>query len=182
MPLVRSRDLIRLTFFLTSSAVFHHLGRHCLAVPLLVMLRLLIQLLPASFILYKVSIKLPPKNHAKIHYGTVLIFLYMIQYFQKWKWLSRVWLFANPWTIQEWNPPGQNTGLGCLSLLQGVLPTQGSNPGLPHCRCILYHKVSPRILDRVAYPFSRGSSNQGLLHCRWIIYQLSYQGSPVFSK
>ena len=110
----------------------------CLAVPLLVMLRLLIELLSASFILYKVSIKLPPNNHAKIHYGTVLIFLYTIQYFQKWKWLSHVWLFVNPWTIQEWNSPGQNTGVGCLSLLQGVLPTQGSNPGLPHCRRILY--------------------------------------------
>ena len=33
-----------------------------------------------------------------------------------------------------WNPPGQNTGVGSLSLLQGILPTQGSNPGLPHCR------------------------------------------------
>jgi len=41
---------------------------------------------------------------------------------------------------------GQNTGVGSLSLLQGVFPTQGSNPGLPHCRQILYqlsHKGSP---------------------------------------
>ena len=37
-----------------------------------------------------------------------------------------------------WNSPGQNTGVGSLSLLQGVFPTQGSNPGLPHCRQILY--------------------------------------------
>ena len=38
------------------------------------------------------------------------------------------------------------TGLGSLSLLQGIFPTQGSNPGLPHCRWILYqlsHKGSP---------------------------------------
>ena len=34
--------------------------------------------------------------------------------------------------------PGQNTGAGSLSLLQGIFPTQGSNPGLPHCRWILY--------------------------------------------
>ena len=34
--------------------------------------------------------------------------------------------------------PGQNTGVGSLSLLQGIFPTQGSNPGLPHCRRILY--------------------------------------------
>ena len=49
-----------------------------------------------------------------------------------------------------WNSPGQNTGVGSLSLLQGIFPTQGSNPGLPHCRWILYqlsHKGSPRILE-----------------------------------
>ena len=60
-----------------------------------------------------------------------------------------------------WNSPGQNTGVGSLSLLQGILPTQGPNRGLPHCRQILYqlsHKGSPRILEWVAYPFSSGSS------------------------
>ena len=60
-----------------------------------------------------------------------------------------------------WNSPGQNTGVGSYSLLQGIFPTQGSNPGLPHCRRILYqlsHKGSPRILEWVAYPFSSGSS------------------------
>ena len=36
------------------------------------------------------------------------------------------------------NSPGQNTGVGSLSLLQGIFPTQGSNPGLLHCRRILY--------------------------------------------
>ena len=44
---------------------------------------------------------------------------------------------------------------------RGIFPTQGLNPGLPHCRQILYqlsHKGSPRILEWVAYPFSRGSS------------------------
>ena len=60
-----------------------------------------------------------------------------------------------------WNSPGQNTGVGSLSLLQGIFPTQGSNPGLLHCGWILYqlsHKGSPGILEWVAYPFSRGSS------------------------
>ena len=37
-----------------------------------------------------------------------------------------------------WNSPGQNTGVGSLSLLRGIFPSQGSNPGLPHCRQILY--------------------------------------------
>ena len=60
-----------------------------------------------------------------------------------------------------WNSSGQNTGVGSLALLQDVFPTQGSNPGLPHCRWILYqlsHKGSPRILEWVAYPFSSRSS------------------------
>ena len=60
-----------------------------------------------------------------------------------------------------WNSPGQNTGVSSLSLLQGLFLTQGSNPGLPHCRQILYQlscKGSPRILEWVAYLFSRGSS------------------------
>ena len=37
-----------------------------------------------------------------------------------------------------WNSLGQNTGVCSLSLLQGIFPDQGSNPGLPHCRRILY--------------------------------------------
>ena len=48
-----------------------------------------------------------------------------------------------------WNSPGQNTGVGSHSLLQGIFPTQGSNPGLPHCRRILYqlsHKGRPPTL------------------------------------
>ena len=64
-----------------------------------------------------------------------------------------------------WNSPGQSTGVGSLSLLQGIFPTQGSNPGLSHCRRILYqlsHQGSPRILAWVAYPFSRGLPNPGI--------------------
>ena len=38
-----------------------------------------------------------------------------------------------------WDSPGKNTGMGCHSLLQGIFPTQGLNPGLPHCRQIPYH-------------------------------------------
>ena len=70
-----------------------------------------------------------------------------------------------------WNSPDQNNGVGSLSLLQGIFPTQGSNPGLPHCRRILYqlsHKGSPRMLEWVAYPFSSGSSwprNQTRVSC-----------------
>ena len=59
------------------------------------------------------------------------------------------------------NSPGRNTGVGCHALLQGIFPTQVSNTGLLHCRWILYklsHQRSPRILEWVAYPFSRGTS------------------------
>jgi len=50
-----------------------------------------------------------------------------------------------------WNSPGQNTGVGSCSLLQGIFPTQGLNSGLPHCRQILYqlsHKGSPQMWSR----------------------------------
>ena len=66
---------------------------------------------------------------------------------------------------------GENTGVGCIALLQGIFQTQGSNPGIPHCRWILYwlsHHGNPRILEWVAYPFSRGSSwprNQTEVSC-----------------
>ena len=55
-----------------------------------------------------------------------------------------------------WSSPGQNTEVGSLSLLQGIFPTPGSNPGLPHCR--LSHKGNPKQLEWVVYPFFSGSS------------------------
>ena len=67
--------------------------------------------------------------------------------------------------------PGKSTGAGCHAFLQGIFPTQGSNTGLPHCRQILYHlshQGSPIILERVAYPLSRGISqprNQTRVSC-----------------
>ena len=80
----------------------------------------------------------------------------------------------------------KDAGVGSLSLLQRIFPTQQSNPGLLHCRWILYqlsHKGSPRILEWVAYLFSSGSSqlrNRTGVSCfaRRILYQLSYQRSP----
>ena len=48
-----------------------------------------------------------------------------------------------------WNSPGQNLGVGRLSLCQGIFPTQGSNPCLPHFWRILYqlsHKGSKIII------------------------------------
>ena len=78
-----------------------------------------------------------------------------------WKLLSRVRLLATPWTIQSLAFPGQNTGVGSLSLLHGLILTQVSNPSLPYCRQILYqlsYKGSPKTLEWISYPFSRESS------------------------
>ena len=68
---------------------------------------------------------------------------------------------CDPIDYSPWNSPGQNTRVGSLSLLQGIFPTQGSDPGLLPCRWILYqlsHKGSPRRLEWVVFPFSSRSS------------------------
>ena len=73
---------------------------------------------------------------------------------------------ATPWAVAHQAPVSMEfsrqeywSGLPCPP--PGVFPTQGSNPGIPHCRQILYclsHQGSPWILEWVAYPFSKGSS------------------------
>ena len=82
-----------------------------------------------------------------------------------------VWLFATPWTAARQAPLSMGI-LQARILAWIAMPssrgssqprdwTQGLNPGLPHCRQILYHlshQGSPRILEWVAYPFSRGTS------------------------
>ena len=81
--------------------------------------------------------------------------------------LSRVWLLVTPrsppGSSVQGDSPGKNTEVGCHTLLQGIFPTQGSNPGLLHCRQILYHlshqgKPISTEVGNLAYPFSRGSS------------------------
>ena len=81
---------------------------------------------------------------------------------RKWKQksLSHVQLFATPWPIQsmEFSRPKYWSD---LSLLQGIVPSPGLNPGLPHCRwilCHLSHNGNPKIMEWVAYPFSSGYS------------------------
>ena len=54
--------------------------------------------------------------------------------FVKWKLLSPVRLFVTPWTNElysPWNSPGQSTGVGSLSFLQGIFPTYGTEPRSP---------------------------------------------------
>ena len=105
------------------------------------------------------------------------------RYIEKW---SHSVMSDSLWThglYSPWNSPGQNTGVGSHSLLQGIFPTHGSNPGLPYCRWVLYqlrHQGSPRVgsLSLLQGIFPTQESNRGFLHCRWILYQLSQQGSP----
>ena len=57
-------------------------------------------------------------------------------------------LFETPWIIAHymllcpWDFPGKNTGIDHRFLLQGIFPTWRLNPGLPHCREILYHPTA----------------------------------------
>ena len=83
---------------------------------------------------------------------------------------------------RPWNYPGQNTGVGSCSLLQGIFPTQGSNPGLPHSNrqnsLPAESQGKPKntgvgsqsLLQRI---FLTQGSNPGLLNYRKILYYLS---------
>ena len=69
------------------------------------------------------------------------------------------------YTYSPWNSPGQNTEVGSLSLLQGIFPTQGSNPGPSALRVDSLPaepQGKPRILEWVAYSFSSGSFQLGI--------------------
>ena len=86
-----------------------------------------------------------------------------------------------------WNSPGQNTGVGSHSLLWNIFLTQGSNPGLLHCKQILLtaepqgkpKNIGVGSLSLLQGIFLIQESNWGLLHCRWILYQLSDPGKPT---
>ena len=79
----------------------------------------------------------------------------------KWKSLSRVQLFATPWSVQSLEFSQARILEWVAFPFSRDIPNPESNPGLPHCRRILYqpsHKGNPRILEWVAYPSSSGSS------------------------
>ena len=102
---------------------------------------------------------------------------------EKWKLLSRVQLF-----VTSRNFPGQNTGVGSLSLFQERVPTQGSRsprslilqadslPAEPQGKAKNTGVSSLFLLQGI---FPTQEWNWGLLHCRQILYQLSYQGSVI---
>ena len=96
-------------------------------------------------------------------------------------------LSVTPRTIHSpWNSPGQKTGVGSCSLLQGIFPTQGSNcrspalqadslPAEPQGKPKNTGVGSPSLLQWV---FLTQELNQGLLHCKQILYKPSFKGSP----
>ena len=83
-----------------------------------------------------------------------------------------------------WNSSGQNTGVGSLSLLQRIFPTQGLNPGLPHCKQISVPAEPPGkpkntgvgSLSLLQQIFPTKGSNQGLLDGRWILLTAELPG------
>ena len=120
-----------------------------------------------------------PRTTAKIKY------LFATTETQSGQTLQDTMDYSPPGSSVHGDSLGKNTGVGCHDLLQQIFPTQGLNPGLLHCRWILYHlshqripswatlcdpmDCSPpessvhgilqaRILEWVATPFSRGSS------------------------
>ena len=82
------------------------------------------------------------------------------------------------------NSPGENTGVDCHALPQGIFPTQESNLGLPYCRQILYclsYQGSPTgvgSLSLLQGIFPTQGLNLGLPYCRQILHFLSHQESP----
>ena len=85
--------------------------------------------------------------------------------------------YSPPGSSVQGDSPDKNTGVGCHALLQGIFPIQGSNPGLPHCRWILYglnHQgrlwgPEDREAERTTKSFFSGNSSmpaQSLSHVR----------------
>ena len=111
---------------------------------------------------------------------------------EKWKFLSHVRLFVTPRTIRPMEFYRPEYWSGSLSLLQGIFPTQGLNPGLSTLQADSlpaepqaqeywngYSVPSPGDLPDPGRSRELNQElNQGLLHCRQILYQLSYQGRP----
>ena len=90
-----------------------------------------------------------------------------------------------------WDSPGKNTGVSSCSLLQGIFPTQGSNPGLPHCRQILYclshqgslHAVKSSLLKEDVSTFSTVTAREeGVIWKIPRIFHLSVASLYPFSR
>ena len=85
---------------------------------------------------------------------------------------------------RPWNSPGQNTGVGSCCLLQGIFPTQESNPGLPHCRQILYQLSHQETLSSLKLVFIELTmpSNHLILCCPLLQLPSIFPCIRVFSN
>ena len=92
--------------------------------------------------------------------------------------LSHARLFATPWIVactkllRPWDFQAKSTGVGCRFLLQGIFPTQGSNPGLSHCRQTLYclsHQGSPTRMNEYPFISMKSLSRAQLSATPWIV-------------
>ena len=88
-----------------------------------------------------------------------------------------------------WNSPGQNTGVGSLSFLQGIFPIRNwtwvsciAGDSLPAELQGKPKNIGGGSLSLLQQIFPTQELNQGYLHCRQILYQLSYQRRPNTSK
>ena len=77
-----------------------------------------------------------------------------------------------PGSSRAWDSPGKNTGVGCHFLLQGIFPTQGSNPGLPHCRQTL------KPLSHQGSPLSPRVCSNSCLLSWWHYLTISWSAVP----
>ena len=99
---------------------------------------------------------------------------------------SHVWLFATPWTVARQDPlskgsPGKNTGVGCRALLQGIFPTQGSNP---HLFCLLHLQGGPLPLAPLGKPYILHSLPYFHVYQRLgqILYLFFHSTEPIGDK
>ena len=93
-------------------------------------------------------------------------------------------VLCNPMDYTMQSSLGQNTGVSSLSILQGISPTQGADPGLLLSALPAEPPGNPKntgvsSLSLLQGIFLTQGLNPYLLHCRQILYQLSHKGSPV---
>ena len=88
----------------------------------------------------KINLPFQPKWKTENILFMIVLLDFIVRTHNAWNWtelksLSHVWPFATPTRLlPPWDSPGKYTGVGCHFLLQGIFLTQGSNPGLLHCR------------------------------------------------
>ena len=83
--------------------------------------------------------------------------------------LGTPWIVACARLIHPWDFLGKSTGVDCRFLLQGIFPTQGSNPGLPHCKQMLYclsHQGKQHLIIGLFYPIYGNQARSSTFWCR----------------